>query len=69
MQKNIAFAQRRAMKRILVLLSLMVLVACAGQTSQQGLKRAKILLENVNAKVMGGVLNKIEAKSSYDSYH
>lgn len=52
-----------------LLLDGVVLVACAGQTSQQGLKRAKILLENVNAKVMGGVLNKIEAKSSYDSYH
>jgi tyrosine-protein kinase Etk/Wzc len=46
-----------------------VLVVCSGQTSHQGLTRAKSLLENVSAKVMGGVLNKIEAKSSYGSYH
>ncbi len=52
-----------------LLLDGVVLVALAGQTSQQGLARAKSLLENVNAKVMGGVLNKIEAKSSYGSYH
>ena len=52
-----------------LLLDGVVLVICAGQTSQQGLVRAKTLLENVNAKVMGGVLNKIEAKSTYGSYH
>jgi polysaccharide chain length determinant protein (PEP-CTERM system associated) len=46
-----------------------VLVVSSGQTSQPGLERAKSLLDNVNAKVMGGVLNKIEAKSSYGSYH
>jgi polysaccharide chain length determinant protein (PEP-CTERM system associated) len=46
-----------------------VLVISSGQTSQPGLERAKTLLENVNAKVMGGVLNKMEAKSSYGSYH
>jgi len=52
-----------------LLLDGVVLVACAGQTSQQGLVRAKDLLENVNAKVMGAILNKIEAKSAYGSYH
>jgi polysaccharide chain length determinant protein (PEP-CTERM system associated) len=52
-----------------LLLDGVVLVACAAQTSQQGLERAKSLVENVNAKVMGAVLNKIEAKSSYGSYH
>jgi hypothetical protein len=40
-----------------------VLVASAGQTSQQGLIRAKALLENVGAEVMGAALNKIEAKA------
>ncbi len=52
-----------------LLLDGVVLVASAGQTSQQGLARAKTLLENVEAKVMGAVLNKIEAKSAYGSYH
>jgi polysaccharide chain length determinant protein (PEP-CTERM system associated) len=52
-----------------LLLDGVVLVASAGQTSQQGLARAKTLLENVGAKVMGAVLNKIEAKSAYGSYH
>lgn len=46
-----------------------LLVISSGQTSQPGLDRAKSLLENVNAKVIGGVLNKIEAKSSYGSYY
>jgi capsular exopolysaccharide synthesis family protein len=52
-----------------LLLDAVVLLASAGQTSQLGLARAKSLLENVNAKVIGGVLNKIEAKSAYGSYH
>ena len=52
-----------------VLLDGVALVASAGQTSQEGLGRAKTLLDNVNAKVMGAVLNKIEAKHSYGSYH
>jgi len=52
-----------------VLLDGVVLVASSGQTSQAGLDRAKTILENVNAKVMGAVLNKIEAKHSYGSYH
>jgi polysaccharide chain length determinant protein (PEP-CTERM system associated) len=52
-----------------VLLDGVALVASSGQTSQAGLNRAKTILENVNAKVMGAVLNKIEAKHSYGSYH
>jgi len=52
-----------------LLLDGVLLVACAGQTSQQGVERARSLLENVNAKIMGAVLNKIEAKSSYGSYY
>jgi capsular exopolysaccharide synthesis family protein len=52
-----------------LLLDGVVLVVCAGQTSHLGLERAKSLLGNVNAKVTGAVLNKIEAKSAYGSYH
>jgi capsular exopolysaccharide synthesis family protein len=52
-----------------LLLDGVVLVASAGQTSHQGLARAKALLENVDAKIMGAVLNKIEAKTAYGSYH
>ena len=52
-----------------LLLDGVVLVASSGQTSQAGMSRAKTILENVNAKVMGAVLNKIEAKHSYGSYH
>ncbi len=52
-----------------LLLDGVVLVASAGQTSHQGLARAKSLLENVDAKILGAVLNKIEAKSAYGSYH
>ena len=47
MQKNIAFAQRRAMKRILVLLSLMVLVACAGCQSSRSPLRPVIGITSV----------------------
>ncbi len=52
-----------------LLLDGVVLVASAGQTTHQGLARAKSLLENVDAKILGAVLNKIEAKSAYGSYH
>jgi capsular exopolysaccharide synthesis family protein len=52
-----------------LLLDGVVLVASAGQTSRQGLARAKTLLENVNAKVMGAVLNRIDAKSTFSPYH
>lgn len=52
-----------------LLLDGVVLVASAGQTTHQGLARAKSLLENVGAKMLGAVLNKIEAKSAYGSYH
>jgi Mrp family chromosome partitioning ATPase len=52
-----------------LLLDGVVLVACAGQTSQQGLARAKSLLDNVDAKVMGVVLNKTDVKSAFASYH
>ena len=51
------------------LLDGVLLVISAGQTSRQGVARAKTLLENVDSKVMGAVLNKIEAKSAYGSYH
>jgi len=47
MQKNIAFAQRRAMKRTLVLLSLVVLVACAGCQSSRILPRPVIGITSV----------------------
>jgi polysaccharide chain length determinant protein (PEP-CTERM system associated) len=52
-----------------LLLDGVVLVASAGQTSSQGLARARSLLENVDARILGAVLNKIEAKSAYGSYH
>jgi capsular exopolysaccharide synthesis family protein len=52
-----------------LLLDGVVVVASAGQTSHQGLARAKSLLENVDAKILGAVLNKIQAKSAYGSYH
>lgn len=52
-----------------LLLDGVVLVASARQTSQQALTRAKTLLENVKAKIMGVVLNKVEAKSTYGSYY
>ncbi len=52
-----------------LLLDGVVIVASAGQTSHQGLARAKSLLENVDAKILGAVLNKIQAKSAYGSYH
>jgi tyrosine-protein kinase Etk/Wzc len=56
-----------------VVLSLLVdgvvLVASAGQTSQQGLARAEDLLNNVGAKVMGVVLNKTDRRSAFASYH
>ncbi len=46
-----------------------VLLTSARQTSQQALARAKTLLENVKAKILGVVLNKVEAKSTYGSYN
>jgi tyrosine-protein kinase Etk/Wzc len=52
-----------------LLLDGVVLVASARQTSQQALTRAKTLLENVKAKILGVVLNKVEAKSTYGSYY
>lgn len=52
-----------------LLLDGVVLVASAGQTSRQGLARAKTLLENVNAEVMGAVLNRIDEKSAFSPYH
>jgi polysaccharide chain length determinant protein (PEP-CTERM system associated) len=52
-----------------LLLDGVVLVASARQTSQQALTRAKTLLENVKAKMLGVVLNKVEAKSTYGSYY
>jgi len=52
-----------------LLLDGVVLVASARQTSQQALARAKTLLENVKAKMLGVVLNKVEAKSTYGSYY
>jgi capsular exopolysaccharide synthesis family protein len=52
-----------------MLLDGVVLVASAGQTSQQGLARAKSLLDNVDAKVLGVVLNKTDVKSAFASYH
>jgi capsular exopolysaccharide synthesis family protein len=52
-----------------LLLDGVVLVASARETSQQALARAKTLLENVKAKILGVVLNKMEAKSTYGSYY
>jgi capsular exopolysaccharide synthesis family protein len=52
-----------------LLLDGVVLVVSAGQTSQQGLARAKILLEKVDAKVMGAVLNKTDVSSAFSPYH
>jgi polysaccharide chain length determinant protein (PEP-CTERM system associated) len=52
-----------------LLLDGVVLVASAGQTSQPALARAKTLLENVKARILGVVLNKMEAKSTYGSYY
>ncbi len=52
-----------------LLLDGVVLLTSARQTSQQALARAKALLENVNAKILGVVLNKVEAKSTYGSYY
>ena len=52
-----------------LLLDGVVLVVSAGQTSQQGLARAKILLEKVDAKVMGAVLNKTDVRSAFSPYH
>jgi capsular exopolysaccharide synthesis family protein len=52
-----------------LLLDGVVLVACARQTSREALARAKTLLENVKAKMLGVVLNKVEAKSTYGSYY
>lgn len=52
-----------------LLLDGVVLVASCRQTSQQALARAKVLLENVKAKLLGVVLNKVEAKSTYGSYY
>lgn len=52
-----------------LLLDGVVLVAGARQTSREALARAKTLLENVKAKILGVVLNKVEAKSTYGSYY
>jgi polysaccharide chain length determinant protein (PEP-CTERM system associated) len=52
-----------------LLLDGVVLVVSASETSQQALARAKALLENVKAKLIGVLLNKMEAKSTYGSYY
>ncbi len=52
-----------------LLLDGVVLVAGARQTSQEALARAKTLLENVKARILGVVLNKVDAKSTYGSYY
>jgi tyrosine-protein kinase Etk/Wzc len=51
------------------LLDGVVLVASSGTTSGAALERAISLLENVNGKVIGGVLNKIKVENVYGSYH
>jgi Mrp family chromosome partitioning ATPase len=46
-----------------------VLIASSGHTSREALVRATTLLQNVNSRLIGGVLNKIKVESIYGSYH
>jgi len=46
------------------------LVASAGQTNRDAISRAKILLDNVNANVVGALLNNVEMGGKFSgSYH
>jgi tyrosine-protein kinase Etk/Wzc len=51
------------------LLDGVVLIASSGHTSREALSRAITLLENVNGRLIGGVLNKIKVENVYGSYH
>ena len=51
------------------LLDGVVLIASSGHTSREALVRATTLLQNVNGRLIGGVLNKIKVESVYGSYH
>jgi polysaccharide chain length determinant protein (PEP-CTERM system associated) len=51
------------------LLDGVVLVASSSSTSKEALARAINLLENVQSRILGGVLNKIKVESVYGSYH
>ena len=47
-----------------------ILVCASGQVSIDGAKRAKELLENVNANIIGVILNKIPInRKSYSQYY
>ncbi|MCJ7497412.1 MAG: CpsD/CapB family tyrosine-protein kinase [candidate division Zixibacteria bacterium] len=51
------------------LLDGVVLIASSGHTSREALVRATTLLQNVNGRLIGGVLNKIKVESVYGSYN
>jgi polysaccharide chain length determinant protein (PEP-CTERM system associated) len=51
------------------LLDGVVLVVSSGYTSREALIRGITLLENVQSRLLGGVLNKIKVESIYGSYH
>jgi len=48
-----------------------VLVISAGSTNRDAMVRAKSLLENVHARIIGAVLNNVNVESTYGSsyYH
>ena len=46
-----------------------ILVAASGQVEIQALKRAKELLEKVNANILGVVLNKLDKKAKGNDYY
>ena len=47
----------------------MVLVSSYGQTTFEGLARAKVQLENVGAKILGVILNKVPASKRGGHYY
>ncbi|MFQ5868596.1 MAG: GumC family protein [Candidatus Zixiibacteriota bacterium] len=46
-----------------------ILVISSGEISEDAVLRTTSLLNNVSAKLLGGVLNKVNLESSYGSYH
>jgi len=46
-----------------------ILVVSSGSISKEAVMRATTLLGNVNAKILGAVLNKVDVENTYGSYH
>ena len=47
----------------------MILVISSGEISEDAVLRTTSLLNNVSAKLLGGILNKVDVERTYGSYH